>query len=149
MGHYNQRPGGPLQLIDIPTWKWEHVTMDFVSRFPRAKRRNDVIWVVVDRLTKSAHFLPMRMTQPVEELAQLYINEIVRLHGVPISIISDRDSRFTAKVWKGLQSAFGTQLKLSSAFHPQTDRQIERTIQTLEDMLRACCLDWQGSWDNN
>jgi hypothetical protein len=102
--------------------------MDFVSRLPRTSRKHDAAWVVADRLTKSTHFLPIRMTQSLESLAQLYIWEIVRLHGVPISIVSDRDPRFTARFWKSLQDALSTKLDLSTAFHPQSDAQTERTI---------------------
>ncbi len=92
--------------------------MDFVSGLPRTSRKHDEVWVVVDRLTKSTHFLPIRMTQSLENLAQLYIRRIVRLHGVPVSIVSDRDPRFTARFWKILQDALGTKLDLSTAFHP-------------------------------
>jgi hypothetical protein len=88
--------------MEIPLWKWEHVTMDFVTCLPRTKRAHDTIWVIVDRLTKSAHFLAMRITDSLEKLAQLYIDEIIRLHGVPLTIISDRDSRFTSRFWKSL-----------------------------------------------
>ena len=114
---------------------------------PRTQAGNDAIWVVVDRLTKSAHFLPILVTCPLEKLAGMYIKEIVRLHGVPKSLISDRDPRFTSRFWGALQKAFGTELRLSTAYHPQSDGQSERTIQTLEDMLRACALDSRGSWD--
>jgi hypothetical protein len=145
----HQRPGGMMQLMEIPQWKWENITMDFVMGLPRTRRNHDAIWVIVDRLTKSAHFLPMRKGQSLESLTELYIQEIVRLHGVPISIISDRDPRFTSRLWRQLQSALGTKLKFSTAFHPQTDGQSERTIQTLEDMLRACMLDWKGEWDTH
>lgn len=107
------------------------------------------IWMIVDRLTKSAHFLPYNVTQSLEELAKLYITEIVRLHGIHISIISDRDARLTSRFWKILQTEFGSQLRFSTTFHPQTDGQSERTIQTLEDMLRACVLDFQGSWEDH
>ena len=119
--------------------------MDFVTHLPRTSRKHDAIWVIVDRLTKSAHFLAVRMTFTLEGLCRLYIREIVRLHGVPVSIVSDRDSRFTAQFWKSFQKAMGTQLSMSTAFHPQTDGQIERTIQILEDMLRECVLDLKGS----
>ncbi|GJX99746.1 putative reverse transcriptase domain-containing protein [Tanacetum coccineum] len=108
---------------------------------------HDTIWVIVDRLTKSAHFLPMREDYKMDRLARLYLNEIVARHGVPISIISDRDSRFTSRFWQTMQEALGTRLDMSTAYHPQTDGQSERTIQTLEDMLRACVLDFEGSWD--
>ena len=112
--------------------------MDFVVGMPRTQRHHDAIWVIVDRLTKSAYFLPIRTTFSAEQLAKLYIKEIVRLHGVPLSIVSDRDNKFTLRFWRGFQSAMGTDLNVSTAFHPQTDGQSERTIQTLEDMLRAC-----------
>ncbi|GKB10830.1 putative reverse transcriptase domain-containing protein [Tanacetum coccineum] len=102
----------------------------------------DSIWVIVDRLTKSAHFLPMRETDSTEKLTRLYMKEIVARHGIPVSIISDRDSHFTSRVWQSLHKALGTQLNLSTAYHPQTDGQSERTIQTLEDMLRACVIDF-------
>lgn len=121
--------------------------MDFVSGLPKTSASQDSIWVIVDRLTKSAHFIPIKTTHTVYKLAELYIKEIVRLHGVPNSIVSDRDTRFTSKFWKSLQENLGTRLKFSTAFHPQTDVQSERTIQVLEDMLRACVLDFHGSWN--
>ncbi|GJX56702.1 putative reverse transcriptase domain-containing protein, partial [Tanacetum coccineum] len=103
--------------------------------------------VIVDRLTKSAHFLAIREDYKMEKLARLYIDEIVAGHGVPVSIISDRDGRFTSRFWQTLLKALGTRLDMSTAYHPQTDGQSERTIQTLEDMLRACVIDFGGSWD--
>ena len=105
-----------------------HVTMDFVTHLPRTSCRHDAVWVIVDRLTKSAHFLAVRMTFTLEEFCRLYIREIVRLHGVPVSIVSDRDPRFTTHFWKSFQKAMGTQLMMNTAFHPQTDGQSERTI---------------------
>ena len=142
----HQRPGGLLQPLPIPVWKWEEITMDFVVGLPVTTERHDAVWVIVDRLTKSAHFIPVRMTYTMDQFARLYMKEIIRLHGVPISIISDRDPRFTSGFWESLQEAMGTKLKLSTAFHPQTDGQSERTIQILEDMLRACTLEFKGSW---
>jgi len=124
----HQKPGGLLQPLPIPVWKWEHITMDFVVGMPRIQKHHDAIWVVVDRLTKSAHFLPLRTSYNAEQLAELYIKEIVRLHGVPLSIVSDRDTKFASRVWHGFQTAMGTELNLSTAFHPQTDGQSERTI---------------------
>ncbi|GJV02733.1 putative reverse transcriptase domain-containing protein [Tanacetum coccineum] len=112
--------------------------MDFVTKLPRTSSGHDTIRVIVDRLTKSAHFLPMREDYKMERLARLYLNEIVARHGVPISIISDLDSYFTSRFWQSMQEALGTRLDMSTAYHPQTDGQSERTIQTLEDMLRAC-----------
>ena len=92
-----QRPRGMLKPLPIPTWKWEQISMDFVTGLPKSKHGHDAIWVIVDRLTKSAHFLPVLMTYTVDALCKLYVKEIVRLHGVPISIVSDRDPRFTSK----------------------------------------------------
>ncbi|GKB04959.1 reverse transcriptase domain-containing protein [Tanacetum coccineum] len=143
----HQRPSGLLQQPEIPVCKWEGIAMDFVTKLPRTSSGHDTIWVIMDRLTKSAHFLPMREDYKMERLARLYLNEIVARHGVPISIISDRDSRFTSRFWQSMQEALGTRLDMSTAYHPQTDGQSERTIQTLEDMLRACVLDFEGSWD--
>ncbi|KAI5356493.1 hypothetical protein L3X38_009389 [Prunus dulcis] len=142
-----QKPSGLLQPLPIPEWKWEHLTMDFVFKLPRTRNRHDGVWVIVDRLTKSAHFLPVRANYTLNKLAQLFIDEIVRLHGVPVSITSDRDPRFTSRFWTKLHEALGTQLQFSTAFHPQTDGQSERTIQTLEDMLRACALQFRDDWD--
>lgn len=123
--------------------------MDFVVGLPTTVGGYDSIWVVVDRLTKSAHFIPVRVKYTAEKLAELYISQIVRLHGVPLSIISDRGSLFTSHFWKALQYGLGTQLDMSTAFHPQTDGQSERTIQVLEDMLRACVIDFGARWDRH
>ncbi|KAG8499496.1 hypothetical protein CXB51_005958 [Gossypium anomalum] len=143
----HQVPTGLLQPIMIPEWKWEHITMDFVSGLPVTPRKKDSIWVIVDRLTKSAHFIPVRTDFSLKKLAELYVSEIVRLHGVPVSIISDRDPRFTSRFWNKLQEALGTRLNFSTAFHPQTDGQSERVIQILEDMLRCCILEFGDSWE--
>ncbi|GJW79841.1 putative reverse transcriptase domain-containing protein [Tanacetum coccineum] len=121
--------------------------MDFVTKLPRTSSGHDAIWVIIDRLTKSAHFLHMREDYKIDKLAGLYLNEIFARHGVPISIILDHDSRFTLRFWQSMQEVLGTRLDMSTAYHPQADDQSERTIQTLEDMLRACVLDFGGSWD--
>ena len=123
--------------------------MDFVTHLPRTPQGHDAVWVIVDQLTKSTHFLAVRMTFTLERFCRLYIREIVRLHGVPISIVSDRDRRFTTHFWKSFQKAVGTRLTMSTTFHPQTDGQSERTIQVLEDMLRAFVLDHKGSWEEH
>jgi transposase InsO family protein len=120
--------------------------MDFVVGLPRTRCGSDSIWVIVDRLTKSAHFLPVKTTFSADRLARIFIQEIVRLHGIPHTIVSDRGSAFTSRYWKSFQDALGTRLDYSSAFHPQTDGQTERVNQVMEDMLRACVLDFQGSW---
>nr|GFA71573.1 DNA/RNA polymerases superfamily protein [Tanacetum cinerariifolium] len=121
----HQRASGLLQPLGIPVWKWDEISMDFVTGLPRTQRRYDAIWVVVDRLTKSAHFLPIHKDYSVSKLAETFQQDI-----------------------KGLQKAWGTRLKFSTAFHPQTDGQSEHTIQTLEDMLRSCSLEWTGNWDD-
>jgi hypothetical protein len=143
----HQRPHGKLQPLEIPVWKWEHITMDLITKLPRTPRNFDAIWVIVDRLTKSAHFIAMRESSSAEKLADIYVREIVARHGVPVTVISDRDVRFTSRFWGKFHEDLGTRLQFSTAFHPQTDGQSERTIQTLEDMLRACVLDFGGSWD--
>ncbi|GJW48899.1 reverse transcriptase domain-containing protein [Tanacetum coccineum] len=145
----HQKPSGLLQQPEIPEWKWEKITMDLVTKLPKSSSGYDAIWVIVDRLTKSAHFLPIREDYKTEKLARIYINEIVARHGVPVSIISDRDGRFASHLWQALQKALGTKLNMSTAYHPETDGQSERTIQTLEDMLRACVMDFGGSWDTH
>ncbi|GKE11216.1 putative reverse transcriptase domain-containing protein, partial [Tanacetum coccineum] len=143
----HQRLSGLLQQPEITVWKWEGIAMDFVNKLPRTSSGHDTIWVIVDRLTMYAYFLPMRKDYKMERLARLYLNDIFARHGVPISIISNRNSRFTSRFWQSMQEALGTHFDMSTAYHPQTNGQRECTIQTLEDMLRACVLDFGGSWD--
>ncbi|GKB66620.1 reverse transcriptase domain-containing protein [Tanacetum coccineum] len=138
-----QKPSDLLIQPEIPTWKWERITMDFVTKLPKTSSGHYTIWVIVDRLTKSAHFFPTRETNSMETLIRLYIKQIVSRHGVPISIISDRDSHFTSRFMQSMQSALGTQLDMSTAYHPETNGQSERTTQTLEDMLRAYVIDFR------
>ncbi|GJS77029.1 putative reverse transcriptase domain, ribonuclease H-like domain, aspartic peptidase domain protein [Tanacetum coccineum] len=116
-----QKPSGLLVQPEIPMWKWERITMDFVTKLPKTSTGHDAIWVIVDRLTKSAHFIPIRAT----------------------------DIQFTSRILQSLQNALGTQLDMSTAYHPETDGQSERTIQTLEDMLRACVIDFGKGWDKH
>ncbi|GJW85677.1 putative reverse transcriptase domain-containing protein [Tanacetum coccineum] len=124
----------------------DNITMDFVTKLPKSSQGYDTIWVIVDRLTKSAIFMPMRETDPMDKLARMYLKEVVTKHGIPVSIICDRDPRFASNFWKSLQKALGTSLDMSTAYHPQTDGQSERTIQTLKDMLRACVIDFGNGW---
>ncbi|MCF6774896.1 transposase family protein [Corynebacterium sp. MC-12] len=145
----HQRLGGLTQDIELPTWKWEVINMDFVVGLPKTRKGFDSIWVVVDRMTKLAHFLPVKTTYGAEEYARLYIHVLVRFHGVPLSIISNHGAQFTSHFWRSFQRGLGTKVKLSTTFYPQTDGQAERTIQTLEDMLRACVLEFKGSWDEH
>ncbi|GJW60557.1 putative reverse transcriptase domain-containing protein [Tanacetum coccineum] len=142
----HQRPSGLLVQPAIPEWKWDNITMDFITKLPKSSQGFDTIWVIVDRLTKSAHFLPIRENDPLDKLARLYLNRIVARHEIPVSIICDRDGRFTSNFWKSFQKALGTDISMSTAYHPETDGQSERTIQTLEDMLRACVIDFGKGW---
>ncbi|GJX52989.1 putative reverse transcriptase domain-containing protein, partial [Tanacetum coccineum] len=130
----------------IPEWKWDNITMDFITKLPKSSHGFDTIWVIVDRLTKSAHFLPIRENDPLDKLARLYLNRVVARHRIPASIICDRDGRFTLNFWRSFQKALGTYISMSTAYHPETDGQSERTIQTLEDMLRACVIDFGKGW---
>ncbi|GJT47335.1 reverse transcriptase domain-containing protein [Tanacetum coccineum] len=123
--------------------------MDFVTKLPKTTSGQDTIWVIVDRLTKYAHFLPLKETGSMEKLTRQYLKEVVSRHGVPVLIISDRDNKFTSHFWKWLNETLCTQLDMSTAYHPQTDGQSERTIQTLEDMLRVCVMDFQKGWDRH
>ncbi|GKC66211.1 putative reverse transcriptase domain-containing protein [Tanacetum coccineum] len=123
--------------------------MDFVTKLPKTAAGQDTIWVIVDRLTKSAQFLPMREDDTLEKLTRQYLKEVVSKHKVPVSIISDRDEKFTSHFWKSLNKALGSRLDMSIAYHPKTDGQSERTIQTLEDMLCACVLDFGKGWDRH
>nr|GEY94207.1 putative reverse transcriptase domain-containing protein [Tanacetum cinerariifolium] len=135
--------------VEIPMWKWERISMDFITKLPKTSNGHDTIWVIVDRLTKSAHLIPTRGTDSMETLTRLYIKEIVSRHGVPIFIISDRDNHFTSRFWQSLQNALGTRLDMTIAYHPETDGQSERTTQTLEDMLRACVIDFGKGWEKH
>nr|GFC62921.1 reverse transcriptase domain-containing protein [Tanacetum cinerariifolium] len=123
--------------------------MDFVTKLPKSSQRYDTIWVIVDRLTKSAIFTPIRETDHMDKLARIYLKEVVTRHEIPISIISDRDPRFAYNFWRSLQNALGTRLDMSTAYHPETDSQSERTIQTLEDMFCACAIDFGKGWVNH
>nr|GEU99511.1 hypothetical protein [Tanacetum cinerariifolium] len=133
-----QKPSGLLVQPEILQWKWENITMDFVTKFPKMSTGQDTIWVIIDRLTKSTHFLPMREDDTLEKLTRQCLKEVVLRHGVPVSIISNRDRRFTLLFWKTLNKALGNRLYMSTAYHPQINSQSEKTIQTLEYMLRAC-----------
>jgi hypothetical protein len=124
----------------IPQWKWDEIGMEFIVGLPRTCAGYDSIWVVVDRLTKAAHFIPVKTTYNSAVPAELYMSWNVCLHGVPKKIVSDRVTQFTSHFWLQLHEALGTHLKSSSAYHPQMDGQTERTNQILEDMLRACAL---------
>jgi hypothetical protein len=139
---------GPLQSLLIPKWKWEDISMDFIVGLPRTAKGYDSIWVIIDRLTKIAHFLPVRVKYTVATYAELYIARILSLHGVPKTIVSDRGPQFVAMFWEALHKSLGTKLLHSSAYNPQTSGQTEMVNQILEDMLRACVLEFPQKWDD-
>jgi transposase InsO family protein len=145
----HQRPARLVQPLKIPELKWEEIGMDFIVGLPRTQAGYDSIWVIVDHLTKVAHFIPVKTTYSGAKLTELYKSRIVYLHGVPKKIMSDRGSQFTSKFWEKLHESMDTKLNFSSAYHPQTDGQTEWTNQILEDMLRACALKYGKSWDKS
>ncbi|GJX06583.1 putative reverse transcriptase domain-containing protein [Tanacetum coccineum] len=136
-----QKPSGLLVQPEIPQWKWENITMDFVTKLPKTATGQDTIWVIVDRLTKSAHILPMQEDDTLEKLTRQYLKEVVSKHGVLVSFISDRDGKFTSHFWKSLNKALGTRLDMSTAYHPETDGQSERTIQTYHTSINAALFE--------
>nr|GFB69183.1 putative reverse transcriptase domain, ribonuclease H-like domain, aspartic peptidase domain protein [Tanacetum cinerariifolium] len=138
----HQKPLGLLVQPKIHEWKWDNITMDFATKLHKSSQGYDTIWVIVDRLTKSAIFTPIRETDHMDKLARIYLKEVVTRHGILVSIINDRDPRFAPNFWMSLQNALGTRLDMSTEYHPETDDQSERNIQTLEDMLRACAIDF-------
>jgi hypothetical protein len=142
------KTAGPLQSLPIPTWKWEDISMDFIVGLPRTAKGYDSIWVIIDRLTKIAHFLPVKTYYPVLTYAQMYIARILSFHGVPKIIVSDRGPQFVSKFWEELHKSLGTKLLHISAYHPQTSGQTERVNHILEDMLRASVLEFPQKWDD-
>ncbi|KAI3821819.1 hypothetical protein L1987_09392 [Smallanthus sonchifolius] len=159
---YSMHPGAKKMYKDLKThYRWPNIKSSIAQYIGKCLTclqvkiehyklgGHNAIWIVVDRLTKSAHFIPISETYSMDKLARIYINKIVSHHGIPLSIISDRDSQFTSKFWTSFQRELGTRLTMSTAYHPQTDGQSERTVQTLEVMLRACVIDFRGNWDNH
>nr|GEY71210.1 putative reverse transcriptase domain-containing protein [Tanacetum cinerariifolium] len=140
----HKRPSGLLVQPAIPEWRWDNITMDFITKLPKSPQGFDTIWVIVDRLTKSTHFLPIRENDPLDKLARLYLNRIVARHEIHVSFIYDRDRRFTSNFWRLFQKALGTDISMSTTYHPETDGQSERTILTLEDMLCAYATPYEA-----
>jgi hypothetical protein len=138
---------GFLQPLPIPVWKWEDISMDFITGLPRTAKGHDSIWFIVDHLTKTAHFLLVGTRYTASQYAKLYFDRIVTLRGVPLTIVSDRGAVFMSRFWTQLQECLGTSLLRSLAYHPQTDGQTERVNQVLEDMLRACVISFPEKWD--
>jgi hypothetical protein len=145
----HQKQAGLLQPLPIPVWKWDEIIMDFVVGLPRTRKGNDSIWVMVDQFTKVAHYLLVRTNYGGERLAQLFVDNIVKLHGAPSRIVSNRGTQFTSRFWKGLHKAMGSKLNFNSAYHPQTDGQTERVNQIMEDMLRSCVLTYGKDWEQS
>lgn len=144
----HQRPAGLLQPLAIPEWRFDHIEMDFVTGFPKSKKGKDAIFVVIDKVTKVAHFLSVKESITAAQLAELYTSRVVSLHGIPQLITSDRGSIFTFRFWDSFQQAMGTKIRFSTAFHPQTNGQVERVNQILEDMLRVCVISYGMKWED-
>jgi hypothetical protein len=145
----HHKPAGLLQPLLVPKWKWEEIGMDFVIGLPRTQKGNDSIWVIIDRLTKVAHFILVKTTFGGATLAWIYLKEIVRLHGIPRKIVSDKGTQFTSKFWTSLQQAMGTKIDFSNACHSQSDGQMERVNKVIKDLLRACVLTFGKSWESS
>jgi hypothetical protein len=141
------KTAGTLQPLPIPSWKWDDISMDFIVGLPLTSRNHDSIWVVVDRLTKTGHFIAVNTTYSAKDYAEIYLDRVVRLHGIPKTIISDRGPQIISHFWEQLHESLGTKLIRSSAYHPQTDGQMERVNQIVEDMLQACIIHFDKSWD--
>jgi hypothetical protein len=141
------KTAGQMQPLSIPAWKWDDISMDFIVGLPLTPRKHDSIWVIVDRLTKTAHFIPVHTTYSAERYAEIYVDLIVCLHGVPKTILSDQGTQFVARFWAQVHESLGTKLIHSSSYHPQTDGQTERVNQVVEDMLRACVIHFGKAWD--
>ena len=122
----HRHPACFLQPLPIPENKWEVITIDFISKLPRTTRQHDSIMVVVEKLTKDAHFFPVKTTHTMANIAEIYMREIARLHGIPRTIVSDRDTKFTSNFWRGLFKGFGTNLKFNKTYHPQSDGKTKR-----------------------
>jgi hypothetical protein len=137
-----------LQPLPIPEWKWETISMDFIIGLPKSSKQNDAIMVVVEKLSKYAHFIPVKSTCKEIDISNIFMKEIFRLHGMPREIVSDRDTKFTSSFWKSLMVGFETKLLFSAAYHPQTDGQTERVNQILEDMLRMHVMHQPKKWED-
>jgi hypothetical protein len=144
----HRHPAGLLQPLPIPEWKWEMVTMDFITGLPRTNKKHDSIMVVVNKLTKVAHFIPFKNAHTTYNVVDIYMREVARLHDIPKTIVSDRDPKFTLKFWRGLFKGLGTSLNFSTSYHPKSDGQTERVNQVIEDMLRMYVMEKPSRWED-
>jgi hypothetical protein len=144
----HRHPARLLQPLPTPEWKWEVVTMDFITGLPRIGKMHDSIMVVVEKITKDAHFIPLKTTHKVADVVDIFIKEVARLHGIPKTIVSDRDPKFTLNFWKGLFKGFGTNMNFSTAYHLDSDGQIERVNRVIEDMLRMYVMNKPSKWED-
>ena len=144
----HRHPTRLLHPLPIPEWKWETISMDFITGLPTSTKQNDAIMVVVDKLSKSAHFIPVKSTCKAIDIAQVFMKEVFRLHGMPKEIVSDRDPKFTSNFWKSLMAGLETKLLFSTTYHTQTDRQTERVNKILEYMLRMHVMHQPRKWED-
>jgi len=142
-----KHPDGTLQPIAVLEWKWEVISMDFIIEFSKTVKQHDSIMVIVDSLTKVAHFIPVKSTLSTSDVAQVFIRDVVRLHGVLKNIVSERDAKFTSKFWKELFAGLDIELAFSTTYHPQKYVHTERVNMILEDMLRIYVMHQQREWE--
>jgi hypothetical protein len=134
--------------LPIPEWKWEVITIDFITKFPRTTRKHDSIIVVVDKLTKDTHFIPVKLNHKEANISEIYMKEIARLYGVPKEIVLEEDPKFTSNFWKGLFKGFGNNLNFSTTYHLESDGKTEGINQIIEDMLRMYVIDKPSKWED-
>jgi hypothetical protein len=144
----HRHPTGLMKPFPIPKWKWEVVTMDFITRLSRTGKLHDSIMVVVDKLIKAAHFIPLKNTHKAANVVDICMREVARLHGIPKTIVSDRDSKSTSNLWKGLFKGFKTNLNFSTAYHPEFDGQTENVNRVIEVMLRMYVMHKPSKWED-
>jgi hypothetical protein len=144
----HSHPAGLLQPLPIPEWKWDVVTMDFITGLPRTSKQHDSIMVVVEKITKYAHLIPLKTTHKAGDVADIFLKEVARLHGIPKTIVSDRDPKFTSNFWKELFKGFRTNLNFSTAYHPESDGQKERVNRVIEEMMRMYVMDKPSRWED-
>ena len=144
----HQHPAGLLQPLPVPEWKWEVISIDFITGLPMTWRQHDSIMVVVDKLTNESCFIPVNSTYKTGAIAKLFMKDIFRLHGFPKAIIFDRDTKFTSNFWNGLFAYLGTKLNFSTSYHTQTGAKTKRVNQVLEDMVHMYVMDKPSKWED-